>query len=566
MSTGDTSLGAGQPVVLGARVRFDGWTIGPYLAAAIVALPIVTVVGVAFFPEDENVWLHLLSTVLPVYAWNTLLLILGAGIGVCVIGIGTAWLVTMCRVPGRQILEWALLLPLAMPAYVIAYVYTDLLEFAGPLQAFLRGVFGWHSARDYWFPEIRSMGGAIAMFSLVLYPYVYLLSRAAFVEQSVGQLEVSRTLGRGAWRTFYSVALPLARPSIVIGLTLALMEVLNDLGTVEFFAVNTFTRGIFNVWFGMNNVSGAAQIATVLLIVVLAILAVENHSRRNQRFRASYATYHDLPSYPLSRTQAIFALLACTTPLALGFILPGSVLAAYAIEYYAESLAANYWQFVGNSLGLSLAAAALTVVLAIFLSYARRLRRDPILNGAIRLAVVGYAVPGAVLAIGVLIPFGWLDNGVDGLMRGQFGISTGLILSGTLFAALFAYVVRFLAVAYGTLDASFAKVSVSMDQAARALGASPRRTLLRVHLSLVGASTISAGLLVFVDGMKELPMTLILRPFNFDTLATHVFEYAGDEQLEPSALAALTIVAAGIIPVIILSRVIRGSRPGSSAS
>ena len=245
MSTGDTSLGAGQPVVLGARVRFDGWTIGPYLAAAIVALPIVTVVGVAFFPEDENVWLHLLSTVLPVYAWNTLLLILGVGIGVCVIGIGTAWLVTMCRVPGRHILEWALLLPLAMPAYVIAYVYTDLLEFAGPLQAFLRGVFGWHSARDYWFPEIRSMGGAIAMFSLVLYPYVYLLSRAAFVEQSVGQLEVSRTLGRGAWQTFYSVALPLARPSIVIGLTLALMEVLNDLGTVEFFAVNTFTRGDF---------------------------------------------------------------------------------------------------------------------------------------------------------------------------------------------------------------------------------------------------------------------------------------------------------------------------------
>ena len=250
-------------------------------------------------------------------------------------------------------------------------------------------------------------------------------------------------------------------------------------------------------------------------------------------------------------------------PLVLGFVVPGAILAAYAIEYYAESLAASYWQFVGNSLGLSMVAAILTVVLAIFLSAARRLRRDPLLNAAIRLAVVGYAVPGAVLAIGVLIPFGWFDNTLDGLTRSVFGVSTGLILSGTLFAALFAYVVRFLAVAYGALDASFAKVSVSMDQAARALGASPRRTLLHVHLPLVGASTISAGLLVFVDGMKELPMTLILRPFNFDTLATHVFEYAGDEQLEPSALAALTIVAAGIIPVIILSRVIRGSRPGA---
>ena len=563
MSTGDTSLGPGQPAVVGGRAAFDSWTIGTYLAAAIVMLPIVTVIGVGLIADDENIWLHLFSTMLPVYAWNTLQLVVGVGAGVCIIGVGTAWLVTMCRFPGRRIFEWALLLPLAMPAYVIAYVYTDLLEFAGPLQTFLRNLFGWQSARDYWFPEIRSMGGAIAMFSLVLYPYVYLLARAAFVEQSVGQLEVSRTLGRSAWRTFISVALPLARPSVVIGLSLALMEVLNDLGTVEFFAVNTFTRGIFNVWFGMNNVSGAAQIATMLLIVVLALLATEHYSRRRQRYRASYATYHELPAYVLGPKQAALATLACVAPLLLGFVLPATILAGYAFEYYAESLAVRYWSFVVNSLGLSLAAAAMTVALALFLSFARRLRRDPILNAAIRLAVVGYAVPGAVLAIGVLIPFGWLDNVIDGVVRTQFGVSTGLILSGTLFAALFAYVVRFLAVAYGALDASFAKVSVSMDQAARALGAGPRRTLFRVHLPLVGASTISAGLLVFVDGMKELPMTLILRPFNFDTLATHVFEFAGDEQLEPAALAALTIVAAGIIPVIILSRVIRGSRPGS---
>ena len=552
-----------RAAVLGRSIRLDGWTVGPYLAAAIVALPVATVVAVGLFGEGEDVWRHLAATVLPVYAWNSLQLLFGVGLGVLTIGVGTAWLVTMCRFPGRSVLEWALLLPLAMPAYVIAYVYTDLLEYAGPVQDLLRDAFGWTSARDYWFPEIRSMGGAIAMFSLVLYPYVYLLSRAAFLEQSVGQLKVSRTLGRGAWATFAFVAVPLARPSIAIGVSLALMEVLNDLGTVEFFAVNTFTRGIFNVWFGMNNVAGAAQIATLLLLVVLAILAAESYSRRRRRFRASYASYHDLPASPLARGRAAAAVAACALPVALGFVLPALVLADYALRHYADALAASYWRFVGNSIGLSSAAAAVAVILAISLAYARRLRRDPLLDAAIRLAVVGYAVPGAVLAIGVLIPFGWFDNTLDALMRGRFDISTGLLLSGTLFAALFAYVVRFLAVAYGALDASFAKVSVSMDRAARTLGAGPRRTLLDVHVPLVGASTLSAALLVFVDGMKELPMTLILRPFNFDTLATHVFEFAGDERLEPAALAALTIVVAGIIPVVILNRMIGASRPGS---
>ncbi len=563
MSVSDTSQPAGRPAVPGGRIRVDGWAIGPYLSAAIVALPVVTVVAVGFFGEGENVWRHLAATVLPVYAWNSLQLLVGVGLGVTVIGVGTAWLVTMCLFPGQRVFEWALLLPLAIPAYIIAYVYTDLLEYAGPVQALLREAFDWNDARDYWFPEIRSMGGAIAMFSLVLYPYVYLLARAAFVEQSVGQLEVSRTLGRSAWGTFAYVALPLARPSIAVGVSLALMEVLNDLGTVEFFAVNTFTRGIFNVWFGMNNVAGAAQIATLLLIVVLAILAAERFSRRRQRFRASHANYHELPAYPLTGGRSAAAFFACALPLLLGFVLPALVLMETARRHYADSLEANYWQFVGNSLGLSSAAAIVAVILAVFLSYARRLRRDPLLNGAIRLAIVGYAVPGAVLALGVLIPLGWFDNTLDSLMRERFGVSTGLILSGTLFAALFAYVVRFLAVAYGALDASFAKVSVSMDQAARVLGASPRRALLKVHLPLVGASTISAGLLVFVDGMKELPMTLILRPFNFDTLATHVFEFAGDEQLEPAALAALTIVLVGIIPVVILNNMIRSSRPGT---
>ena len=543
------------------RVMLDRWSLGALVVALVVAAPVLSVIGLALGP-GENIWEHLAATVLPAYVRNTFWLMLGVGAASLVLGVGTAWLVTLCRFPGRRVFEWALLVPLAVPAYVIAYVYTDLLEFAGPVQTGLRAVMGWRSAGDYFFPEIRSLGGAIAMLSLVLYPYVYLLSRAAFQEQSICVIEVSRTLGRGPWRSFFTVALPLARPAIVAGLVLVLLETLNDFGTVDFFAVNTFSRGIFNVWLGMNNVSGAAQIASVLLAVVIALIALERISRSRQRYHHTSSKYRALPRYRLSRGAAAAAIAACAAPVFLGFVVPGAVLADLAAGHYAETLEDAFLNFVSNSLALSGLAAAVAVGLSLFMAYALRISGGPVLRGAVRFASLGYAVPGAVLAVGVMVPFGWLDNAVDAWARDNLGVSTGLVLSGTMFAVLFAYVVRFLAVSFGAIEASLAKVTPHMDQAARSLGASPAAMLRRVHLPLIRGGMLTAALLVFVDAMKELPMTLMLRPFGFQSLATYVYQYAGDEQIERAALAALAIVAAGVLPVIALSMAIARARPG----
>ena len=542
-------------------LRLDRWTVTSFVAAALLAVPLLAVIAVALMPT-ENVWGHLAQTVLPTTTRNTLVLMLGVGAGVLVIGVGTAWLVTMCRFPGHRTFEWTLVLPVAMPAYVIAYVYTDLLEFAGPVQGLLRAAFGWQLARDYWFPEIRSMGGAICMLTLVFYPYVYLLARAAFLEQSVAVLDVGRTLGRGAWRTFWSVALPLARPAIVIGVALALMETLNDFGTVEYFAITTYTLGIFNVWFGMHNVAGAAQITVAALTVVLLLIVAERLLRRGRRFHHAGTTYQSLPRYRLSGRRARLAFVACLLPVVLGFLLPGAVLLRHATGHIRQALADNFLVLAANSLFLAALAAVIAVGVSILMAYGTRLRRRPVLVAINRFASVGYAIPGAVLALGVVIPLGWFDRGIDALAQSAFGVSTGLVLSGTVVALTFAYVARFLAVSFGAVEASFTKVTISMDHASRTLGRGPGATLWRVHLPLIRGSALTASLLVFVEVMKELPMTLILRPFNFDTLATYVYQYASDEQLERAALAALTIMAAGVIPVILMSRAIGRARPG----
>ena len=562
MSVLDTGLGRVRSQALAVRRGvLDRWHVGALVVALVVAAPVVGVVALALSPS-EDIWAHLAATVLPSYVANTFWLMLGVGAASVVGGVGTAWLVALCRFPGRLVFEWALLLPLAVPAYVVAYVYTDLLDFAGPVQGGLRALMGWQSAREYAFPEIRSLGGAIAMLSLVLYPYVYLLARAAFQEQSICVLEVSRTLGRGPWRSFFTVALPLARPAIVAGLVLVLLETLNDFGTVDFFAVNTFSRGIFNVWLGMNNVSGAAQIASVLLVVVIALITLERLSRRGQRYHHTSTKYRALPRYHLRRGAAAAAFAFCAAPVFLGFAVPGAVLLGHATRHFSEALRDDFVVYVANSLALSGLAAAVAVGLSLFMAYALRISGGPVLRGAVRLASLGYAVPGAVLAVGVMVPFGWLDNAVDGWARENLGVSTGLVLSGTMFAVLFAYVVRFLAVSLGAIEASLAKVTPHMDEAARSLGAGPAATLRRVHLPLVRGSMLTAALLVFVDAMKELPMTLMLRPFGFQSLATYVYQYAGDEQIERAALAALAIVGAGILPVIALSMAISRARPG----
>ena len=545
------------------RLRIDRWSAGTVVMAALMAVPLFAVVVIAIAPSDD-IWSHLVDTVLWKYIRTTMALMCGVGFGVFVIGTGTAWLVTMCRFPGRGLFNWALLLPLAVPAYVLAFVITDQLEYAGALQAGLRAIFGWTNRQDYWFPEIRSLGSAIAVMTLVLYPYVYLLARAAFLEQSVCVLEVSRTLGKTPWQSFYSVALPLARPAIVIGVSLALMETVNDFGTVDFFAVNTFTAGIFDVWLNMNSRSGAAQLATVLLLFVLALVGAERWARRGQRFHHTSSKYSALPNYRLSGLSAGAAIIFCALPVLLGFVLPASVLANYALHFYEETLSANYLSFVANTLTLATLSAVIAVAIGAFMAYGVRINGSPAVRAITRFASIGYAVPGAILAIGIVIPLGAFDNALDALSQRVFGIPTGLLLSGTIVAVVYGYLARFLALSYGTLEASLSKITPSMDGAARTLGHGPGSTLMKLHLPLMRGSLITAGLLVFVDCMKELPLTLILRPFNYDTLATFVYQYASDELLEEAALGALTIVAAGVIPVIMLSISIAHSRPGAS--
>lgn len=545
--------------VPGAASRFRGWHAGALLIALAVAVPIFAIAWLALFPT-ENIWPHLAATVLPRYLENTALLMLGNGVAVLIIGTGTAWLVTMCRFPGRRLFEWALLLPLAMPAYIVAFVYTDVFEYAGPVQGGLRDLFGWQSARDYWFPEIRSMGGAIFVMSFVLYPYVYLLGRAAFQEQSACALEVSRTLGRGPWQTFFSVALPLARPALAAGAALALMETLADFGTVDYFAVNTLTLGVFNVWLNMGNAGGAAQIALVMLAAVVILLALERASRRKQRHFGMTTRYRPHAGFTLRGWRRGAAVLACAAPVAIGFVIPAAILLDYAFRFFTESWSLAFVTHARNSVLLSTTAAVAAVAVALFIAYGRRLAGGPTLTLASRLAGTGYAIPGTVLAIGVVIPFAAFDNALDALLRETLDISTGLLLSGTVVAVIFAYVVRFLAVALGAVESSLARVRPTMDMAARSLGVAPRAILRRIHLPLIRGSLLAAATIVFVDCMKELPATLILRPFNFDTLATHVYQIASTEQIEQAALAALTIVAAGVVPVALLSRAVSNSR------
>ena len=538
---------------------FNGWALATLIIASLIALPILWVLGLALAPSGD-IWAHLVDTILGRLVWTTLLLMIGVGLGTFVIGTGTAWVVTMCRFPGQKVFEWALLIPMAVPAYVIAYVYTDLLEYSGPIQGLIRDLGGFETRRDYAFPEIRSLGGAISMMTLVLYPYVYLMARSAFLAQSVCVLEASRTLGCGPWRSFFKVALPLARPALAVGVSLVMMETLNDYGTVDFFAVATFTTGIFDVWLNMNSPSGAAQLASVLLTFVVVLVGLERYGRRQQKFHHTSSHIKAISGYKLSPLPATWAFFACAVPVTLGFVVPAWVLGGYALDFYQDTLDADFWSFTVNSLVLSGLAALIAIVLGVFLAYSLRLGRAPWLNAVTRLAALGYAVPGAVLAIGILMFLGFTDNTVDSFARGAFGVSTGLIFSGTFVAVIFGYVVRFLSLSFGSAETGLGKITPSMDGAARTLGAGPLATLRRVHLPMLKGSIVTAALLVFVDCMKELPMTTILRPFDFETLATFVHQYASDEMLPEASMAALTIVAAGIIPVIALSMTIAKSR------
>ncbi|MDH5485547.1 MAG: iron ABC transporter permease [Gammaproteobacteria bacterium] len=534
------------------------WSISATAIALLLAAPVLVIVANIFVPAGD-VWAHLAATVLQDYVINSLLLMVGVTLGSCFLGVGTAWLVAMTQFPGRKLFEWALLLPLAIPAYIIAYTYTGMLDFAGPLQTALRELTGWGYG-DYWFPEIRSIEGAAIMLALVLYPYVYLMARTAFIGQSLCVLDVSRSLGNGPWRTFFTVALPLARPAIIAGLSLVLMETLADYGTVQYFGISTFTTGIFRTWYGLDNAPAAAQLAAILLLFVFVLVTLERISRQRARYHDTSRRHQELRRYQLRGINKWLASLFCSGTLLLGFLLPAGQLLIWALTTAGEMLDTQFFSLLLHSLGLATAAAVLALITALLLAYARRLQPIAPIRYAVRISSMGYAIPGTVIAVGVIIPLGWLDNAIDSIMRSQFDISTGLIFSGTLFALLFAYLVRFLTVSLHAVETGLERITPSMDEAARSMSYTPLDILRKIHIPMLRGSLLTALLLVFVDVLKELPATLILRPFNFNTLAVRAYELAADERLADSSTAALAIVLAGILPVILLSYSLSRSR------
>lgn len=536
---------------LASKSKWNWLKMAAMLIAAILALPILVVV-VNVLTGDSEVWQHLYQTVLAEYISNSLLLMVGVGIGVLLIGVPCAWLTSMCDFSGRAFLSWALLLPMAVPAYIIAYTYTGVLDFAGPVQTFIRELTGWRYG-EYWFFEIRSLGGAIVMLTLVLYPYVYLMSRAAFLEQSENTLEVSRTLGYSGRAVFFKLALPLARPAIVTGLTLALMETLADYGTVQYFSVNTFTTGILRTFYGFGDVAAASQLAGVLLIFVAVLILLERHSRHRIRYHASGLKKASSRRIVLSGGRGLMACIFCLFPILVGFLIPVSVLAYWAI-FKAEMPGTNFIQLAWNSFYLAAMASLIVVSLALVLSYAIRLNNGKTVRASVGIAGLGYALPGTIIAIGTIVPLAWLDHRIIDLVKHYSGDRVGLLFSGTLVALLFAYTVRFMAVSLGAVQNGLGKVKPSMDMAGRSLGMSPFKVLTRIHIPLLKGSVLTAILIVFVDVLKELPATLVLRPFNFNTLAVRAFELASDERLVDAAPASLMIVLVGLVPVILLSR------------
>lgn len=523
-----------------------------WAVAALCVAPIVAAV-VAALSGDVATWAGLAATVLPQYTVNTLLLVAIVAAGSAAVGTGAAWLVTMYRFPGARVFEVLLVLPLAFPAYVLAYAYTDLLSHSGAVQSALRAVTGW-GPRDYWFPNIRSLPGAAAMLICVLYPYVYLLARAAFAQQSATAYLAARSLGRGPLAAFWRVSLPMARPAIAAGVLLVIMETIADYGTVAHFAVKTFSTGIYQAWFAMQDRNAAAQLALCLLTFALILAVLERHQRGQARAHMRGAGLGAMERVVLAGPRGWIAAGFCAVPVAVGFLIPVVVLGRMALRSDQSLLEPRYLGFVANSLTLAGLAAALTVLGALVVAFRARMQPGRLSRGLVLGAGLGYAVPGGVIAVGLLVPFAALDTQIDALARAWFGVSTGLLFTGSIALVVLAYMARFMAVALNSFDAGFATVSPNLDAVARTLGRTPPRVLWGVHLPLLRGSLLTALLIVFVDSMKELPATMILRPFNFDTLAVQAHRLAADERLDQAAVPSLVIVAVGILPVILICR------------
>lgn len=529
------------------------------LLAFVVALPVLIIVASVFGSGSGDTWAHLWDTVLARYVVNSLILMVGVGALTLILGVPAAWFTAVCEFPGRWLFVWLLPLPLAFPAYIIAYTYTGLLDYPGPVQSFIRDVAGWGRG-DYWFPPIRSLGGAIVMLGLVLYPYVFLLARAAFLERSAATLEVSRTLGYGVRRSFFRLAIPLARPAIATGVSLALMETLADYGTVEYFGVSTFTTGIFRTFYGFDDITAASQLSAALLFFVVLLIVLERYSRRKARYDAGGPARFE-HRIRLSGGHAAWAWVSCALPVVLGFILPGAVLLKWAVGD-ADWGGSSFLILIWNSFYLAALAAVIAVACALVLGYARRNRNTTLVRASVGVSGLGYAIPGAIVAIGVIVPLAWLDHGLIDLAQSLTGAQIGLVLSGSIVALLFAYTVRFLAISLGAVQNGLDKIKPSLDYATRSLGRRPIQVLAEIHVPLMRSTVLTALLIVFVDVMKELPATLILRPFDFNTLAVRAYELASDERLADAAAPSIMIVLVGVVPVILLSRTISRGRAG----
>lgn len=529
------------------------WTVSSWALALLLTLPILALVYEALLPA-EDIFRHLWSTVLPVYINNTfwlVLLVLGFSL-LC--GLPAAWLMAMCELPGKRWLQWALILPLAMPSYIVAFVYTDLLDYSGPVQAALRGWFGWQSSADYHFPAIRSLGGAALVLGLVLYPYVYLLARTAFLEQSTNLVQSSRLLGCTPWQSFKRVSLPLARPSIAVGLSLVAMETLADFGTVKFFAVNTLTTAVYDTWLGYGSLNAAAKISAIMLLVVMLLLSAERMSRKRQQVFQKTMEHEQETGYRLTGLTQLGAQVFCWGLVTIGFLLPFGILCYHAVHYFEQAWNAKFFEYSLNSLLLSTLVAAMALMLALLLGMSHRLKGKAYTVLPMRLASMGYAMPGTVLAIGVLVPLTSLDFAINDLALWLGLAEPGLVLTGTMTAIAFGYLVRFGAMAMGAVESSINKVSPSLDMVSQTLGYGPGAMIVRVHIPLIRKGMLAGALLVFIECMKELPAALLLRPFNFQTLATYVYQFVSDEQLELGALPAIVIVLVGLIPLIFLNR------------
>ena len=538
----------------GRRIGINPWVAMVIAIAALAFVPVATI-AVTAMAETGTLWSHVLVHVLPQASWNTAILLAGTGFVTICLGTGAAWLVTAYDFRGRGVVEWALLLPLAVPTYIMAYAYLDILNPLGPVQGVLRFVLGYDSPRDFRLPDIRSMWGAILVFGFVLYPYVYLTVRAMFLTQAANLVEVSRTLGVGRNGVFWRVALPLARPAIAVGAALALMEVLNDVGAAQFLGVSTLTPAVYTTWVVRTNLPGAAQIAVAMLVVVIGLVLLERWARRNQRYAGNAQRARPMTPLRLTGLRALVALGLSLLPIVVGFVGPATYLISAAVRRLEfAGLSLPLLQATANTVSVS-AIATLSVLLCGFVvAYAPRLRTGTLAAAAARIATLGYAVPGTVLAIGILVPVAALDRTLDAWWRGWTGLPMGLLLLGSGAALIYAYTARFLAISAGGIESGLSRIPPSFDHAARTLGQTATGTLLRVHLPLSRPALIAASLLVFVDCMKELPATLLLRPLNFETLATLLYGEAVRGTYENAAIAALIIVAIGILPVLLLAR------------